>query len=123
MALDPIDVDALLADGSLRQTVRGRIINARKEGRQADIITEVAAPILDAAIRMMEDPNQGNEVADDLVAHAFHDGLTPTQLMQGMDQARQGRPEPGRPAPVDPSVVDVVTPAPPENFQRAKHGS
>jgi hypothetical protein len=97
--MPPIDVEALVGQGALEATVRGRVTNARREGRAADVIEEVATPICQIVDVWMRDPAKVAD-ADRLMADAYHAGVTPTQLALGMEPVWKGKPPKPTPAPI-----------------------
>jgi hypothetical protein len=78
----PIDADALYAEGTLRAVTLGLTRRYRREGRFSDVMTEVAAPIMALGARLK---STGNAVeADQVIAHAVHDGVPPSMLAEAV---------------------------------------
>lgn len=75
-----IDAEARYAEGSLNGVVRGLAQRYLREHRLHDLVPEVAVPVLRLTDRLRA---TGDSAAADLVlAHAVHNGITPSMLQE-----------------------------------------
>lgn len=79
---DLLDAEAAYADGSLRAQTVGLVKRFIREARPADILPNVAMPIARLANNLRR---MGQQVTGDgILAHAVHDGVAPTLLVQAV---------------------------------------
>lgn len=70
---------------ALRLATRGAVKLRQREGRTADILPEVAVPLGRLANRLRSDGQ--TSVANTMLEHAVHDGVSAAVLAQGIEQA------------------------------------
>jgi hypothetical protein len=79
---DLLDAEAAYADGTLRAQSAGLVKRFIREARPGDIMANVAVPIARLADTLRR---MGQTVAGDgILAHAVHDGVPPTVLVQAV---------------------------------------
>lgn len=96
----PIDAEQLYAEGSLRATTKGLVQRFKREGHPADILAEIAVPIARLVVRLR---GIGAEtVANQVLAHAVHDGVPASTLAQAFAEVEAAD---SQPAPVAETVT------------------
>lgn len=80
--MTPIDAIDAYEKGTLRRTVVGRVRLLQREGRTADLLTEVARPLA-ALAEYLSDQGRLAE-ASSVLEHAIHDGVSPALMAQAI---------------------------------------
>jgi hypothetical protein len=79
MADGPIDAETALTDGTLTAVVKGTVDRYQRTGAADRIIPDIAVPLVRLAARLVSSDDRPS--GDNVLRHAVHDGVTPTNLV------------------------------------------
>lgn len=80
--MTPIDAVSAYADGTLRRIVVGRVRSIRREGRDGDLLDEVAIPLADLAAQLTAEGKEPE--ASRILEHAIHDGVSAANMAKAV---------------------------------------